>query len=129
MLWMGIFRSRRMARPILAAIAVLALAPGVAMAQQQTAAPADGQVVPTASGAPVAPRHTADGQIASVSDAAAAEDVEDDGPVRDNRVHGEISVGAGTNGYREVSGVATAPIGDVGQATIAIDSEQFNYKR
>jgi len=119
-----------MARPILAAIAVLALAPGLAMAQPQTAAPADGQVVPTASGAPVAPpRHAADGQIASVSDAAAAEDVEDDGPVRDNRVHGEISVSAGTNGYREVSGVATAPIGDVGQATIAIDSSQYNYKR
>jgi hypothetical protein len=117
-----------MVRPILAAIAALALAPGLAVAQQQ--APADSQVVPTASGAPAAPPRAAlNGQVASVSDAAAAEDVEDDGPVRDNRVHGEISVGAGTNGYREVSGAATVPIGDVGQATIAIDSEQFNYKR
>jgi hypothetical protein len=119
-----------MARPILAAIAALVFAPGLAMAQQQTAAPADDQVVPTASGAPAAPPRTAsNGQVASVSDAAAAEDAEDDGPVRDNRVHGEISVGAGTNGYREVSGAATVPIGDTGQATIAVDSEQFNYRR
>jgi len=118
-----------MARPILAAIAVLVFAPGVALAQQQMAAPADGQVVPTAAGAPAVPHAAPSGQVASVSDAAAAEDVEDDGPVRDNRVHGEISVGAGTNGYREISGVATAPIGDVGQATIAIDSEQYSYKR
>jgi hypothetical protein len=44
-------------------------------------------------------------------------------------VHGEISVGVGTNGYREISGVATAPIGDVGQATIAIHSSQYNYRR
>jgi hypothetical protein len=49
--------------------------------------------------------------------------------VRDNRVHGEVSVGVGTNGYRQVSGVATAPIGDIGQATIAIGSEQYNYHR
>jgi hypothetical protein len=119
-----------MARPILAVIAVLALAPGVTMAQQQSAAPADGQVVSTASGAPAAPPHAApNGPVASVSDAVAAEDVEDDGPVRDNRVHGEISVGAGTNGYREVSGVATVPIGDTGQATIAVDSTQYSYKR
>lgn len=119
-----------MVRPILAAIAALALAPGLALAQQQSAASADSQVVPTASGAPAAPPRVApSGEVASVSDAVAQEDVEDDGPVRDNRVHGEISVGAGTNGYREVSGAATVPIGDTGQATIAVDSQQFNYKR
>jgi hypothetical protein len=67
--------------------------------------------------------------VASVSDAAAAADVQDDGPVRDNRVHGEVSIGVGTNGYRQFSGVATAPIGDIGQATVAIDSEQYNYHR
>jgi hypothetical protein len=113
----------------MAVVAVLALAPGAAFAQ--AAAPADpAQVVATAPSAPAPPpQQKPDGQVASVSDAAADDSVKDDGPVRDNRVHGEISVGVGTNGYREVSGVATAPIGDIGQATIAIGSEQYNYHR
>jgi hypothetical protein len=85
-------------------------------------------VVSTAPPAPP-PMVKPSGQVSSVSDAAAADSVEDDGPVRDNRVDGEISVGAGTNGYRQISGVATAPIGDVGQATIAVDSEQYDYRR
>jgi hypothetical protein len=113
-----------MARNLLAAIvAVLAVAPGVALAQ----AAAD-QVVATAPTSPPPPVKTS-GQVASVSDAEAAANARDDGPLRDNRIHGEVSVGVGTNGYREISGVATAPIGDVGQATIAIDSEQYNYHR
>jgi hypothetical protein len=113
-----------MARKLLAAIvAVLAAAPGVALAQA-----AAGQVVATAPASPPPPVKPS-GQVASVSEAEAAAEARDDGPLRDNRVHGEVSVGVGTNGYREISGVATAPIGDVGQATIAVDSEQYNYHR
>ena len=118
-----------MARPVLTVIAaVLGLAPGAAFAQGP--APSDsGQVVATAPAGPAAPRRIADGQVASVSAAAADDAVQDDGPVRDHRVHGEVSVGVGTNGYRQASGVVTAPIGDIGQATIAIGTEQYNDRR
>jgi len=113
-----------MARNLLAAVvAVLAAAPGVALAQD-----AAGQVVATAPTSPPPPAKPS-GQVASVGDAEAAANARDDGPLRDNRVHGEVSVGAGTNGYRQISGVATVPVGDDGQATIAVDSEQYNYRR
>ncbi|HEX4197742.1 MAG TPA: hypothetical protein VHZ26_09885 [Caulobacteraceae bacterium] len=109
--------------------AVLLIAPGAAFAQAAAPAGPD-QVVNTAPAGPAAPPKTApNGQVASVADAVSEEDVEDDGPVRDNRVHGEISVGAGTNGYRQVGGVATVPLGDTGQATIAVDSEQMKWRR
>jgi hypothetical protein len=117
-----------MARPVLKLIAgLLLMAPGAASAQAG-AEGGSGQVVSTAPPAQPTLSKPRD-QVASVSEAQAAADVEDDGPVRDNRVHGEVSIGVGTNGYRQFSGVATAPIGDVGQATVAIDSEQFNYRR
>jgi hypothetical protein len=117
-----------MARPVLKLIVgVLLLAPGAAFAQ--TAAQGEsGQVVTTAPQAQPSLSKPS-GQVASVSDARAADSLQDDGPVRDNRIHGEVSVGVGTNGYRQISGVATAPIGDVGQATVAIDSEQYNFHR
>lgn len=117
-----------MARPILNLIVgVLLLAPGAAFAQT-AAQGGSGQVVTTAPQAQPSLSKPS-GQVASVSDAAAAGSLQDDGPVRDNRIHGEVSVGVGTNGYRQISGVATAPIGDVGQATVAIDSEQYDYRR
>jgi hypothetical protein len=117
-----------MARPVLKLIAgLLLLAPGAALAQAG-AEGGSGQVVATAPPAQPTLSKPHD-QVASVSEAAAAESLQDDGPVRDNRVHGEVSIGVGTNGYRQFSGVATAPIGDVGQATVAIDSEQYNYRR
>ena len=118
-----------MARPVLVAVAaVLALASATAFAQ--AAAQSDpAQVVATAPAGPAAPPAKPSDQVASVSDAMADDSVKDDGPVRDNRVHGEVSVGVGTHGYRDVSGVATAPIGDIGQATIAIGSEQYNDRR
>jgi hypothetical protein len=117
-----------MVRPVLTLIAgMLLLTPGAVFAQDM-AQGASGQVVATAPSAQP-PLSKPSGQVTSVSDAAAAADVQDDGPVRDNRIHGEVSVGAGTNGYREINAVATAPLGDDGQATIAIGSEQFDYRR
>ncbi len=117
-----------MARPVLKLIAgLLLLAPGAAFAQAAVEG-GSGQVVATAPPAQPSLSRPRD-QVASVSEAAAADRLQDDGPVRDNRVHGEVSIGVGTNGYRQFSGVATAPIGDIGQATVAIDSEQYNYRR
>ncbi|HZC17766.1 MAG TPA: hypothetical protein VE309_13490 [Caulobacteraceae bacterium] len=119
-----------MVRPISTLFAaVLLIAPGAASAQVAAAAGPD-QVVNTAPSGPGAPPKTApNGEVASVIDAAAEDEVDDGGPARDNRVHGEISVGAGTNGYREVSGAATVPLGDTGQASIEVDSEQSSHHR
>jgi hypothetical protein len=104
--------------------AALAAAPAAAVAQ----AAAQDQVVATApSTSP--PKAQPAAHVASVSDAAEQERIEDDGPLRDNRVHGEVGVGVGTNGYRQIGGVVTAPIGDIGQATIAVDSSQYSYRR
>src|SRR5208282_4190149 len=95
-----------------AAVALL-LAPAVASAQQA---------------APAAPSK-ADDQIAQWLADTSDDDVSDAGPVRDHKVHGEMSVGVGTNGYREVGGVVTGPVGDDGQATIAIDAGQIGNGR
>jgi hypothetical protein len=120
--------SRRTARSGLVAAALL-LAPAVASAQQAGPAVASGQVVSTASGAPPPAPAKADDQIAQWLADTSDDDASNGGPVRDHKVHGEMSVGVGTNGYREVGGVVTGPIGDTGQATIAIDAGQIDNGR
>jgi hypothetical protein len=118
----------RTVRGGLAAVALL-LAPAVASAQQAAPAAPSGQVVSTASGAPPPAPAKADDQIAQWLADTSDDDVSDAGPVRDHKVHGEMSVGVGTNGYREVGGVVTGPVGDDGQATIAIDAGQIGNGR
>jgi hypothetical protein len=44
-------------------------------------------------------------------------------------VHGEVSVGVGTNGYREVDGEVDGPIGDNGYGGVEIGSGQFGERR
>jgi hypothetical protein len=44
----------------------------------------------------------------------------------DRSAHGEVSVGAGTHGYRQAGGVVCVPLGDHAAATIAVDTEQIN---
>ncbi len=44
----------------------------------------------------------------------------------DRSPHGEVSVGAGTHGYRQAGGVVCVPLGDHAAATIAVDTEQIN---
>jgi hypothetical protein len=111
-----------------AATALLVSLAAVANAQQAAPAAASGQVVSTASGAPPPAPAKADDQIARWLADTSDDDVSD-GPVRDHKVHGEVSVGVGTNGYREVGGIVTGPIGDDGQATIAIDAGQIGSGR
>jgi hypothetical protein len=112
------------------AATALFLAPAAA-ASAQAAAPAasSGQVISTAAGAPAPAPAKADDQIAQWIGDASEDDASDGGPVRDHKVHGEVSVGVGTNGYRDVGGVVTGPIGDDGQATIAIDAGQIGGRR
>jgi hypothetical protein len=69
------------------------------------------------------------------TDGADADDRARDGRARDGKgcernpdraPHGEVWAGIGSRGYRNAGGVVTEPIGDCGQATIAIDSTQFD---
>lgn len=50
-----------------------------------------------------------------------------DGP--DHKAHGEVMVGAGTRGYREVGAVVCQPIGDHTAVTIAVDAAQDHGER
>jgi hypothetical protein len=118
-------------RLIVAASAASALlAPAMAGAQAASSTN-DSQIVATAPAGPTAPRPASAGPIASVSDPAPPSDVapQDQSAPADRKIHGEISVGAGTGGYREVDGEASAPIGDTGQADIAIDAGQISGRR
>jgi len=44
-------------------------------------------------------------------------------------IHGEVSVGIGTNGYRDVSAVAIMPVGKTSELGVAVEDEQFGTKR
>ena len=105
---------------------VLALAPALASAQAPVTPTSTSETVATAqpgSGAP--PTATASKEPLATDDpddAAAAP------PHADRRIHGVVGAGVGANGYREVFGAATVPIGTTGQVSIAIDSEQAHRR-
>ena len=50
-------------------------------------------------------------------------------PGDDRKPHGEVTVGAGTGGYREAGAVVTAPIGSCAQVTIAVDGARIDAPR
>lgn len=50
-------------------------------------------------------------------------------PPIDRAPHGEVRVGVGTGGYREIGGAVTKPIGDCGRVTIAIDRIEMDGRR
>ena len=41
-------------------------------------------------------------------------------PANDGKPHGEVWVGVGSRGYKEVGGVVTQPIGDCAEVTVAV---------
>ncbi|THD58625.1 hypothetical protein [Phenylobacterium sp.] len=45
----------------------------------------------------------------------------------DGKPHGEVWAGAGTQGYREVGGVVTQPVGDCSSVTLMVDHTQGGY--
>ena len=47
----------------------------------------------------------------------------------DNRAHGEVDVGVGTNGYRHVALHACKPIGDAGAVAISVGQTQADAWR
>jgi hypothetical protein len=111
---------------IIAAMALaVVLIPAIAGAQA-----ASPQVVATAPAGPPPPAARPDSQIASVPDASGdVDDAQAQAAPKARRVRGEVSVGVGTGGYREVEGAATAPVGDTGEASVAIDASQFSAPR
>jgi len=50
-------------------------------------------------------------------------------PGDDRNPHGEVTVGAGTGGYREAGAVVTAPVGSCAQVTIAVDGARIDAPR
>jgi hypothetical protein len=121
---------RALAGGTAAALVSLALTAAPTWAQSQQARPQSGEVVATAQPGTGAPTSAAPAAPGAVNEDLSDQDETDDrGPVRDRKVHGVVSVGVGTGGYREVSGAVTGPIGDNGQVTVAIDAGQINGRR
>ena len=86
-------------------------------------------MVATAHSAQAPASSAPDAQVSELSAAPAVDDPQRDAAPNDRRIHGEISVGVGTGGYREVDAAATAPIGATGEASVAIDAGQFGGRR
>jgi hypothetical protein len=47
----------------------------------------------------------------------------------DRAPHGEVWVGVGTGGYKTAGAVVTAPLGDCGQATVAVSRTDYGHGR
>ncbi len=107
--------------PLIAA-AVLAGWPALAFAQTT-----GGQVVATAPPAQTPAPAQPTAQVSTVPDAPVQPDTE--APPRDRRIHGEVSVGVGTGGYREGEVSAEGPIGDTGYGSIDIGAGQTSWGR
>lgn len=117
-------------RPSLAVVAAAwLLAPAAALAADPPAADAPVATAPiaTAKGAPAAPPDTTAADIKNfIAEGADAKSGE---PLPDHRPHGYVEVGAGTRGYREVSGAVTMPVGDQTQVSVAIDAGQVDGRK
>lgn len=114
----------------LSALSLVALLASPVWADPATAQPANGQVVAAAPAGASAPPSDASPAAAPAS-VNSQTDEDDDGPAGpdDKKIHGEMGVGVGTNGYREIYGAATAPLPDGGEASIAVDAGQMGPYR
>jgi hypothetical protein len=107
-------------------VAIGAFAPCAGLAQSpsdEVIATAQGGMGASPSAAAPAPAST---QVATTKPA--KDDASNDEPLPDHKIHGDVSVGVGTNGYREVSGDVSGPIGQDGQVMIAIDAASMNAR-
>jgi hypothetical protein len=118
--------------------ACLLLAPSLAGAQSASSSAAaastssDSEVIATAAGTPASPaqpntspltRWLKDAPPLSLGDDYANGALEQPGP--DRGVHGEVGFGVGSNGYRDIYGAATMPVGKIGQLGVAVEDTQF----
>lgn len=104
-------------RPLGLSLAVLALAAAPAWAQESAAGPMS---TAAASPLPTPAVQTAPQQIGLEQDEDPAGP-----PMRDGKIHGMVSAGVGTNGYRQGSVAIDAPLPNGGDVAIAVDSTQF----
>ncbi len=89
--------------------------------------PASDAPLATAKGAPAAPTDTTSADIKSFL--AEGADDKNSEPLPDHKPHGFVSVGAGTNGAREVAGAVALPVGDKATVDLAIDYSQFDGRK
>lgn len=117
--------------PVLALAALLAFAAGDSLAQPQSPA-SDAPVATASGGAP----GTAEQIKAFIDSSPAAKrrpglrDFDDDLPLPDRKVHGEVSVGVGNHGYRSAYARSDIPLGKRGSLSIAVGEERgrgFDY--
>ncbi len=52
-----------------------------------------------------------------------------DEPIEERRVRGEVWAGIGTNGYRDVGGAVSIPIGESGQANLYFSKTENDFRR
>ncbi len=81
----------------------------------------NGTGAPALSAAPAANDHTGSQIDAWVASDGGASQAGPDGPAP-RTIHGEVSAGVGTGGYRNVSGVADIPVGQTGDLIVAASS-------
>jgi len=110
-------------RTCLVLLAVLAASPALAADEPVATAP-------TAAQSTAAPPSVADQIDAYLKTSPALEvrdgqDVDGVVPREDRKVHGVVSVGVGTGGYRSVYMQAEAPLGDNGRVSLAFEDTRF----
>lgn len=93
------------------------------------AAPALAEDGPQATAAPASAPGVAD-QIAEFLRTSPAARIDDDGvqgvtPRDDRKVHGEVSVGVGTGGYRSLYMRSDMPVGETGRVSVAIEDTRY----
>jgi len=103
-----------LALPALSGVSAYAADPGV------VATAPTGPGAPAVSAAPPASDATGSQIDAWVADGGASQPGSD-GPTP-RTIHGEVSAGLGTGGYRNVSGVADIPVGQTGDVVVAASS-------
>ncbi len=117
------------ARVCLQTMAVCASVLALGAAGQALAADADGPPVSSAGAKDVKAQiqDWVDSAPEPLSDRAAP----NDGPAgpADRAIHGEVGVGIGSDGYRDIYGVAMIPLGDKGMATVAASETHSNFRR
>jgi hypothetical protein len=108
----------------------------IALAALLTAAPAAGQSTRSAPSSPPEHRLSPDQIEAVLAEAArkreAAEQQLDPaaaGPAPGRPIHGEVGVGIGSAGYRELFGTGIYPLGDEGAAAISLDFVDWGRRR
>lgn len=119
-------------RPILALAAALIASPllsaGPASADEPpiaTAAPATAAGPPAMSVADQIDAYLKSSPVLEVDRPGAVDGVVLDAPTDDRRVHGEVSVGVGTGGYRSVYARTDMPLGESGRLSLAFGDTRY----